>query len=106
MTNQITIVRFDYADMRDVTHNMKRLKSVQKTYSLKEGQAVLLSNFKQDRFRMVAIVGGIPMLILIPTGKTRQARLLIYQLVVAWLLKTTVTLEVAEQIKELEQEAA
>lgn len=53
---------------------------------LKDGQIALFSNKADDRFRMVALYNGMPMLIILPVGKTRQFRRVLYAKLAEWIV--------------------
>jgi len=73
-------------DLREVTQTDAVLWGWVKRCRLKNGQMALFSNRMQDRFRMVCLYNGMPMLIILPVGKTRQFRRQLYTKLAAWLV--------------------
>ncbi len=66
---RITLVAWEPdTDLRKVSHMNPCAQQIAKKYKLEDGQGALFSNKAQNRFRIVANVGGMPCLILPPVG--------------------------------------
>jgi hypothetical protein len=75
-------------DLREVSQAEDILKGWVRKCKLKDGQVALFSNKMEDRFRMVTLYNGVPMLIILPVGKTRQFRRQLYAKLAEWIVES------------------
>lgn len=73
-------------DLREVSQAEDVLWAWVRKCRLKDGQLALFSNRIEDRFRMVALYNGMPMLIILPVGKTHQFRRQLYAKLAEWIV--------------------
>lgn len=76
----ITLVDWvDHVDLRKVVRRHADLASLAKKHKLEEnGDTLVLVNSRVDRYRLVTMLGGVPMLVLPPTTTRAQERLGIF----------------------------
>jgi len=75
-------------DLREVSQSEPVLLEWLRVFKVKEGQGVLFSNRAETRFRMVAILSGMPVLVIFPVGESRQLRRQLYLKIAQWAIQT------------------
>ena len=95
----------EHQDLRRVCQRETYLRKQVKDWELKDGQGVLFTNLALTRLRVVANLGGLPCLIVMPVAAQRSNLISIF-------LKVSMTLrngwgmerEIADGLAEIEQE--
>lgn len=65
-------------DLRKVCQRATFLRKTARDWNLDEGQGVLYTNLAMNRFRVVALLGGMPCLIVMPVAAQRSHLLSLY----------------------------
>lgn len=94
----------EHQDLRRVCQRETYLRKQAQDWELKDGQGVLFTNLALTRFRVIANLGGLPCLIVMPVAAQRNQLISIF-------LKVSMTLrngwgmekEIADGLSEIEQ---
>lgn len=79
MRSRITLVEWEQQrDLRYVNQNVDFLNKEVRRHGLSDGQGCLYSNKLLDRFRIVAVIGDMPVLIVPPVAKSGELLLSIF----------------------------
>jgi hypothetical protein len=65
-------------DLRYISQNMDRLDEWVKRYRLKSGKGILFSNTPMNRFRIIAVLGDMPVLLVPPVASSGEFLLSIF----------------------------
>jgi len=93
----------DDVNLRHIGWNVKVLESIQRAHKLQHGEAVVFCNKAQDRFRLVASIYGVPVLMLPPTDS--EQRLSLYLKVNTFLAKLRPSPSLQAHLVELDDHA-